>query len=856
MNGTAERLPLARRRRTRLATRLSGPLLRVSVSTGSTYARFGMITVILLMAWIGVYGDLLGRQLTAQACSPSQSGQLCSARLAFFAAVTVAGLLVIESGMILVWGTIMYGRIFVLQKVFMIGFATTCTIFIALLMAGFSERYASLVYAVPICAACRLLLSPVIRAERKQFSKVVEMAHGSRLNLDVIAKAINEAKELTKNDRSTLLRLAQAQDATSPWDASAVRRFLREADAELAQRSSAAGTAALLYGVVDRIGKDVGTSSNFNYGIFATLTSGTSYLMQSTPANCVLFVVACLGDGCMGPLQAWLISLLTNSIIDQDQQSASWQIAAYIGSQLLNLVCYVALVRSFAGLLAKGTAHVQKRVALQMLSMGSQDSTCYPDGFVNATFASDVLRLQDLWTGLTWSLASPLTRVLVTITYAFYVTPQVGVLALSVFPIIFITVPQGQSSTVAALHSVSTAETIDIFQNGVSCQRMLWQCDKQNQWFRTVLLPLITDQEQKHMRMRLLGGAVQGYVQQLVNVFVAVHIVILAWLAVAGGITVAQFAGFVSLLSSLGAPSISLGSFYRVAVTCAGSVQRVDEFLDQAKGKSVEKLVEALLKVEDSSSDCFDRQISPMQFGDLDVQDLSFQYPGAQDLAIRDVSLQIPSGKFIALVGESGCGKTTLLSLLMTWLRPSQGSISLGTAIRFDPAQGDADDAARRLRKSTSVVFQNGQLLRGSVLENIMISAPAGTTQKDVEWAAAAAGCAEFITTQLPHGYETMLGGADGVSLSGGQAQRICIARALCRKPAVLLLDEATSALDLETEHHILQTIAGLRTSHPEEFSKLVIVFVTHHLYTLKYCDMVVHLKPGGTIDRVEHQST
>ena len=98
-----------------------------------------------------------------------------------------------------------------------------------------------------------------------------------------------------------------------------------------------------------------------------------------------------------------------------------------------------------------------------------------------------------------------------------------------------------------------------------------------------------------------------------------------------------------------------------------------------------------------------------------------------------------------------------------------------------------------------------------------------------------------------------MLGGVDGVALSGGQAQRLCIARALCRKPALLLLDEATSALDGATERHVLQTISSLRSSHREEFGKLTIISVTHHLKTYQeYCDTVVHLKSGGRIDRIE----
>eukprot|EP00439_Symbiodinium_sp_Y106_P001602 s1036_g1.t1 len=376
-----------------------------------------------------------------------------------------------------------------------------------------------------------------------------------------------------------------------------------------------------------------------------------------------------------------------------------------------------------------------------MLAMSAKGAATYGSGSINATFASDILRLQDLWTGIMWSLLSPLSRVLITIVYAFTVSPQVGVLALSVFPIIFVTVPQGSSSQLAAMYSVK------------------------------------------------------------------------------GRISVAEFTGFVSLLSSLGAPSISLGSFYRVAVSCAGSAQRIDEFLDQEALPLQKDTV--VFSTNGMAAPLvhtgWDRQVSPMQYGDLTISNLSFRYPERTEFAISDVSISAPAGSFVALVGGSGCGKSTLLSLLMTWLTPSEGTIQLGEEVSFDARQGDANTAARRLRKSISVVFQDKTLLRGSVLDNILISAPSGSTRADAEWACQQAGCADFITSTLPDSYDTLLGGSDGVTLSGGQAQRLCIARALCRKPALLLLDEATSALDSATERHVLQTISSLRRNHPED---------------------------------------
>lgn len=839
--------------------RLTNLLLEFSIAQGTQNARRIFLVFILLVAWIGLYGDLLGAGLTDKALRPDKDSFL--ARMGFQISVFVATLLVCETTLILVYGTVVYGGMFLHQKAFVLGFFTSWAIFALLMLARSSESRSWLLYVVPICTAGRLLMIPVIRAERVKFTRMADMARCQNISLETIQKAILETPErvLSQKQRQRLLRLAEQQDLNQQrpfWEEADVSRFLRDAGAELSEHSGAAGTAALLTGVVSRLG---GTSAFNNYGIFATFNSGRYYLLTSDPANFLLFSVACFLDGCIGPLQADLISLLTSAIITQNETAAIQQIAFYVGSLLLNLVCYIALVRSYSHILARGTAWVQIQVAEKMLAMSSKYASTYGSGSINATFASDILRLQDLWTGIMWSLLSPLFRVLITIIYAFTVSPQVGVLALSVFPIIFVTVPQGSSSVLAASYSMAAAETIDIFQNGVNCQRMLWQCDRQHYWFLQYLLPMIKDQETKHYEMRKRGGIVQGYVQQLVNMFVAVHIVILAWLAVKGGITVAEFTGFVSLLSSLAAPSISLGSFYRVAVSCAGSVQRIDEFLDQESLPLLKtKVVLGRANGADSpvshSQPDWERQISPMQYGDLDVSRLSFCYPGRNEFAIHDVSFNIPAGKFVALVGGSGCGKSTLLSLLMTWLCPSEGTISLGEEVSFNPWLGDFHKSARRLRKSISVVFQDKTLLRGSVLDNILISAPTGTTRQDAKWAAELAGCADFITSSLPKGYDTMLGGADGVTLSGGQAQRLCIARALCRKPALLLLDEATSALDAATERHVLQTISSLRSNHPEEFGRLTIISVTHHLHTLEYCNMVVHLKSGGRIDHIEQR--
>ncbi|MFC1408339.1 ATP-binding cassette domain-containing protein [Streptacidiphilus sp. N1-12] len=212
--------------------------------------------------------------------------------------------------------------------------------------------------------------------------------------------------------------------------------------------------------------------------------------------------------------------------------------------------------------------------------------------------------------------------------------------------------------------------------------------------------------------------------------------------------------------------------------------------------------------------------------GAVALDAVSFRYPGAAAAALDAVSLHAEPGELVAVVGPSGAGKSTLVRILLGFEHPQSGSV------RYD-GQDLAGLDVRMVRRQLGTVLQNGRLLRGSLLENLAGTDPE-VTEQDVWEAAELAGIAEELR-QLPLGLGTRVG-EDAQGFSGGQVQRILLARALVRRPAVLLLDEATSALDNATQRHVADGIAAL------DRTRLV---VAHRLSTIRRADRIYVLDGG-----------
>ena len=220
------------------------------------------------------------------------------------------------------------------------------------------------------------------------------------------------------------------------------------------------------------------------------------------------------------------------------------------------------------------------------------------------------------------------------------------------------------------------------------------------------------------------------------------------------------------------------------------------------------------------------KQIVQSLEGGIELEHVSFAYSPETGNVLNDISMQVHPGEYLAIVGPSGCGKSTLLKLLLGFETPTQGKI------RYD-GQNISGLDAHSLRRNLGVVLQDGKLIAGSIYDNITITCP-GATMKDVNEVIEAVGLKADID-QMPMGVQTVLS-ESGNTISGGQQQRILIARAIMSKPQILFFDEATSALDNLTQAKVCKSLDAMHVTR---------VVIAHRLSTIQNCDRILVFNKG-----------
>lgn len=326
-----------------------------------------------------------------------------------------------------------------------------------------------------------------------------------------------------------------------------------------------------------------------------------------------------------------------------------------------------------------------------------------------------------------------------------------------------------------------------------------------------------------YIRENIGLARIQGMFMPLLQALIGVTFLLVLWFGgrqlIEGRISLGSFVMFNTYMGMLIWPMIAFGWVVNLMQRGTASLSRINQILDERP--SIAAPAEPL-KPSQFSEEIRFRDVV-MRFGDRE--------------ALSGIDLTIDSGETVAIVGHTGSGKTTLVSLIPRLFDPTDGMVEIGgvDVRRFDPEE---------VRREIGFVPQETFLFSATLADNIASGAP-NATRDEVRWAANVAGLASDIET-FPNGLDTMIG-ERGLTLSGGQKQRTAIARAILRNPRILILDDALSSVDTLTEERILQGLAGVMRDRTT-------ILISHRVSTVKGADRIIVLNQGRIVEVGAHQ--
>ena len=316
----------------------------------------------------------------------------------------------------------------------------------------------------------------------------------------------------------------------------------------------------------------------------------------------------------------------------------------------------------------------------------------------------------------------------------------------------------------------------------------------------------------KQAKVKYHPPALLRYNEAITTLITLAGTFIMYYAAIAGGVSVADYYAF---NTSYGMVSGAFMSLAQIALVAAN----IKPILDMAK-----PILDTVPEVSEG------KQVITRLSGGIELNNVSFRYNENMPNVLDDLTLKIRPGQYVAIVGSTGCGKSTLMRLMLGFETPQKG------AVYFDGRDLAGIDL-KSLRRRVGTVMQNGKLFQGDIFSNITISAP-WLTMDDAWEAAEMAGIAEDIR-RMPMGMHTIISEGSG-GISGGQRQRLMIARAIAPKPKILMFDEATSALDNLTQKTVSESLDRLKCTR---------IVIAHRLSTIRQCDRIIYLEKGRIVE-------
>jgi len=512
--------------------------------------------------------------------------------------------------------------------------------------------------------------------------------------------------------------------------------------------------------------------------------------------------------------------MIDRALIGHNQRMMLIILGALAASILLVSATSMARDYLFAGIVARIVASLRERMFehLQRLSMDYYART--ETGDILSRFSNDVSAVETgLAAGVAWGL-QPLLDLLLSAVLVFSMEWRLATLGVILCPFCVLG-PQllsKRASAASLAKQEHESSMMSSLQETLMAPNLVRAFNLQDS---------ITARFRETNRRLLASGIRLGFMTSLMErsasfgtlLLQAVVMGISGYLAFHGTITIGTFASFQALFVSLSYSFMYLAQYTPNLINASGGRERIEALL-----REIPSVQDAPAAVE----------LKPFSTA-IELSNVQFSYTGEQR-NLDDVSLRIPRGSSVAFVGPSGSGKSTVLNLLLRFYDPSSGSVLFDGADLRTARQSS-------LRAQTAVVFQEGFLFNTTIRDNIAVAKP-GATLDEIIAAAKLAEIHDFIST-LPNGYDT-LAGERGSRFSGGQRQRLSIARAVLRNPSILLLDEATSALDPSTEHAINQTLERIAQGR-------TIISVTHRLSSVVNFDRVFLFNRGKLAEQGSH---
>ena len=552
-------------------------------------------------------------------------------------------------------------------------------------------------------------------------------------------------------------------------------------------------------------------------GIFAVLVVQIAMgLAAPWPLKVVL-------DSVIGhhPLPSWLHGLLQPLLGGEGRM--------HIAGLAAIMVIVIAVIAAIATYVANYlTETVGQRIGndlrtrayhrLQQLSLNYFDT--HRVGPILSTLTDDVDTIQGFASASTLGIATDLLTIVGMLAMMLWLQWDFTLVALAVAPLLLLFVSRIRKTVKAATHEVRRreADIVAVAEEGLQSIRVVKAFDREDLQERQLAIA-----GQQAVDAALAARRVKSVVSPIVGVVVAACTALVLWrgsaLVIAGTMTAGTLTVFIAYLASFFKPVQDLAKLTNTIAMASVGVDRVNALLDAETG--IEEKPDA---------------VDPVRIkGAIDFERVAFSYDNETPV-LRDVSFEVRPGQLVGVVGHTGSGKSSLVSLIPRFYDPSVGTVRIdGVDVR--------DYKLHELRRQIAYVLQDTVLFRGTIGDNIAFGRP-DAKHDEIVAMAKLANAHEFIS-EMPLGYDSPVGDR-GLTLSGGQRQRIGIARALIRDSPILILDEPTAALDAESEHLVMSALQRLMADR-------TVITIAHRLSTIRDSDKIIVLEEGRVVEEGTH---